>query len=828
MATYYVDLSVANDGAHAGTLVSPFSYADLQLHSAEHDGGNIYHVKGMRDVDIVDGTTIRYWDDNEGEWKTMWADWRYEPSVRNNTWTSWQGEDPWRINVFNSNHLSDDFVIYTYVGSNDGTCSNGLLNVRQGNYTYNNHLANMTLGGSDATFSIWGSTYNGSTFNLATWVGADITATYNDCLFLGSITIQDAHNSITFNNCAFTALNTLDPAQIVDNNNQWGWSAPTWPAWDAPISSFSDSLTSAVSHPPQPGNSPYSGYDVGYKDTSRTGIGALYFTPDRILRDYPQFLLADFHADVLFGNAPLTVTFTNDTSGWPGIDASVISHYWAFGDGQFSSSYNPVNTYTQGGVFTVSLRESRNYVTSDQTLIGYITVNDVEGVRKQMRPLNQVYKTGILTLEECQVTAGVSVAGTSLHVAGAYMSPTPFEENTAYTIYDSTWATSQIPNAERFLLSAIDSSTVTPRSDGVGYDYTATFTILGDTTDGWSGGFHNNYTLDSTAMVLTPGKEVVIKSADFNCRFRTMSDTPKVDFDDESARFAIGDEGRDIAIPGLRTGEINFTQKLSWGGAVGVIPKWDKIMRSVGHWRRINGAFGIEYLPHTWSNEVTATVWILNPENGEAPMTTVYRYKGCHGGNGSGISVGKIGDPYTLTCKYSGAFVGTSEFAPSQVRVLTASDMTVPEVMLNTLCLIPGPVSQLSVQISQFNLDFGGVVNPFIDQYNPSGVAWFATQDKEPKFTCNPYMVKKSDDDIDAVVSGALIGTVMLASSMPNPHLTIAIPNAQLLSPTYGSREGYISTERTYRALRNDLGEGAVDVTIPDQCMYTVILGSKA
>jgi PKD repeat protein len=57
---------------------------------------------------------------------------------------------------------------------------------------------------------------------------------------------------------------------------------------------------------------------------------------------------AAFSGTPLSGNAPLTVTFTNLSSG-------ATAYEWAFGDGATSTTTHPVHTYTQIGSFTVVL-----------------------------------------------------------------------------------------------------------------------------------------------------------------------------------------------------------------------------------------------------------------------------------------------------------------------------------------------------------------------------------------------------------------------------------------------------------------------------------------
>jgi PKD repeat protein len=90
---------------------------------------------------------------------------------------------------------------------------------------------------------------------------------------------------------------------------------------------------------------------------------------------YPQFLLADFSADVISGNTPLTVNFTNLTSGWP-TGEHQMSHDWDYGDGSAHSSLlNPTHVYSLPGTYTVTLIETRDYIQDTIVKIDYITVS---------------------------------------------------------------------------------------------------------------------------------------------------------------------------------------------------------------------------------------------------------------------------------------------------------------------------------------------------------------------------------------------------------------------------------------------------------------------
>ena len=77
---------------------------------------------------------------------------------------------------------------------------------------------------------------------------------------------------------------------------------------------------------------------------------------------------ANFYGEPLSGVAPLSVNFhdtaTNGPTYWS----------WSFGDGQNSNAQNPVHTYQNPGVYTVSMTAGNGYGGNSITKAAYITV----------------------------------------------------------------------------------------------------------------------------------------------------------------------------------------------------------------------------------------------------------------------------------------------------------------------------------------------------------------------------------------------------------------------------------------------------------------------
>ena len=85
----------------------------------------------------------------------------------------------------------------------------------------------------------------------------------------------------------------------------------------------------------------------------------------------PKAIKADFSAEPRTGDAPLTVRFTDLSTGNPTMWA------WDFGDGATDMVANPVHVYTQPGTYTVTLTASNQYTSDTVRKDQWITAKDV-------------------------------------------------------------------------------------------------------------------------------------------------------------------------------------------------------------------------------------------------------------------------------------------------------------------------------------------------------------------------------------------------------------------------------------------------------------------
>src|SRR5262249_34291877 len=147
------------------------------------------------------------------------------------------------------------------------------------------------------------------------------------------------------------------PLTVAFTNLTTGASSFTW--------TFGDGNTSVAADPVNT----YT--NAGAYTVTLTAIGAggtnLLTLTNYIVVTSPPPPIVGFAADVTNGFPPLTVAFTN-------LSAGAGSSAWTFGDGNASAAADPANTYTNAGVYTVTLTAMGAGGTNLLTLTNYIVV----------------------------------------------------------------------------------------------------------------------------------------------------------------------------------------------------------------------------------------------------------------------------------------------------------------------------------------------------------------------------------------------------------------------------------------------------------------------
>jgi len=111
-------------------------------------------------------------------------------------------------------------------------------------------------------------------------------------------------------------------------------------------------------------------YSVTLTASNENGTNALTKTGYVAVSSVLNIPIANFSASPTSGGVPLTVGFTDQSTGSP------TSWKWTFGDGNNSTERNPVHTYNKTGLYSVTLTASNENGTNVLTKTGYIAVSN--------------------------------------------------------------------------------------------------------------------------------------------------------------------------------------------------------------------------------------------------------------------------------------------------------------------------------------------------------------------------------------------------------------------------------------------------------------------
>ncbi len=131
---------------------------------------------------------------------------------------------------------------------------------------------------------------------------------------------------------------------------------------------FGDGSTSSTCNPPAHSYTATGTYSVSLTISGSGGSNTQ--TRTNYITVSASMPMPDFTASLLAGRAPLTVVFTNSSTG------SINSWLWDFGDGSTSTLENPTHTYSIKGTFTVTLTATGPGGSQTKVMASYIRVSD--------------------------------------------------------------------------------------------------------------------------------------------------------------------------------------------------------------------------------------------------------------------------------------------------------------------------------------------------------------------------------------------------------------------------------------------------------------------
>jgi len=223
-------------------------------------------------------------------------------------------------------------------------------------------------------------------------------------LFLGTVLLALIMVTVSANTIPvadFTATPTAGTSpltvQFIDNSSGGNM---TWWCWDFQTDGIIDSFEQ---------NPVYTYSGIGNYSVNLTVHNDEGMTSNTLKEEYilviPPAPVADFSAAPRNGTAPLTVHFTDLSTG-----SGTVFRGWDFNnDGIIdSTAQNPVYTYETPGIFSVNLMVIDQYGSDDETKYGYIVVSSIPAPVADFSAAPQAGTTP-LTVQFTDMSTGIGI-----------------------------------------------------------------------------------------------------------------------------------------------------------------------------------------------------------------------------------------------------------------------------------------------------------------------------------------------------------------------------------------------------------------------------------
>ena len=287
-----------------------------------------------------------------------------------------------------------------------------------------NRLVRSVLDGSDVVFALYNKRITDDDFTTLY-----ITENWGDPIEIASVSSEEriypAGMTVDANNIIYALWNYND-------GNEWigsYWTQKTLDGWETPSILPDASFAAVIRKTCYKTPDAFMYLYVDYSDSlnKKLMFGGISVTPT---------LVADFSADPTSGTVPLTVNFTDQSTGSP------TSWEWDFdNDGTVDATeQNPTHTYTEPVTFTVSLTVSDDTNSDTMTKENYIVVEEFSPVELNLisYKVSPVEDNAYINFG---YSHGVDISG-DYAIGGAYSDDVTFESSgSAYTFHwnGNTW-----------------------------------------------------------------------------------------------------------------------------------------------------------------------------------------------------------------------------------------------------------------------------------------------------------------------------------------------------------------------------------------------------
>lgn len=300
----------------------------------------------------------------------------------------------------------------------------------------------------------------------------------------------------------------------------------------------------------------------------------------------------------------------------------------------------------------------------------------------------------------------------------------------------------------------------------------------------------------------TFGVAETLTSADYDFGFYDVQYSPEIE--EYVRKLARGDFSRDKSVPGRRKFTVTCKHDLQEGSAAATPPQYWQALRACGMKQQTYGSTGVALTPHADYGNISATIEIVERQEGSAPKGLVLTGIGMTGN--AKLVLSNVGQPIAIEFEFQGALQPPSERAFASMITPTGFDTAQPAAVLSATINLFATTQYLG----KLTIDLGNKVEMFSDPTKGAGYDGAHIVDREAMLELDPDMVTTGDINLFTDHINATTGQLSITVGS---KMTISAPAAQYIQ-TYnpGDREGHVVNNLRCRLTRGSVGNDEFEI----------------
>lgn len=290
--------------------------------------------------------------------------------------------------------------------------------------------------------------------------------------------------------------------------------------------------------------------------------------------------------------------------------------------------------------------------------------------------------------------------------------------------------------------------------------------------------------------------------------FRAYNITYSPEIAEFKRKYATGDISAFSSVMGKQSGTVSFSVDIApHQTGTDNVPNWGKLFETSGWKETIVATTSVEYVPTCTQSNESATIEIVDRDEGASPVQVVITLVGAVGT--VTLVVEEIGMPLRADFEYTGVLghgetdviVGIKDRAFGSILTPGSFLTSTPDAVLASTLTQFGSEAR---DVNSVTIVQGNEISMVTDPLRATGLKQAMIVNREPTMTLDPYLAPQATNDDFTRWKAGTTGAFSMSIGSGASSLTVSAPKAQIITGFDGSdRDGLVTNTMEFILTRN-------------------------